>query len=50
MLYSFAARLINDAERRGGEPRPWLTIATYLNLILIPDWLRATRRRIGRGR
>lgn len=50
MLYSFAARLINEAERRGGEPRPWLTIATYLKLILIPDWLRAMRRRIGRGR
>ena len=49
ILYSFAARLIHDAERRDGEPRPWATILAYLRLLVIPDWLRALRRRIGRG-
>ena len=49
MLFSFAARLIHDAERREGEPRPWRTILAYLTLLLIPDWLRVLRRRIGRG-
>lgn len=49
VLYSMAARLIHDSERPGGEPQPWRTMMSYCILLLIPDWLRALRRRIGRG-
>lgn len=49
ILYSMAARLIHDSERPGGEPQPWRTIFSYSRLLLIPDWLRILRRRIGRG-
>lgn len=49
MLFSFAARLIHHAQ--ADDPvRPWPTILGYAKLLLIPDWLRALRRRLGHGR
>jgi glycosyltransferase involved in cell wall biosynthesis len=49
ILYSFAARLIHDAEVGAGN-RYWRTILHYLQLLAIPNILRAVRRRAGFGR
>lgn len=49
ILYSFAARLIHHAELEG-PVMPWRTIANYVRLLIIPNWLRSARRRLGYGR
>jgi GT2 family glycosyltransferase len=49
ILYSFAARLIHHAEGKE-EPQPVATVLSYLRLLLIPNALRALRRRLGHGR
>jgi GT2 family glycosyltransferase len=49
MLYSMAARLIHDARANGGSGA-WRTIRSYGALLLVPDWLRRLRRRVGHGR
>lgn len=49
ILCSFAARLVHDVEV-GAERRYWRTIFRYLELLAIPDALRALRRRVGHGR
>jgi glycosyltransferase involved in cell wall biosynthesis len=49
ILFSFAARLIHHAEM-DRTVMPWWTIANYMRLLLIPNWLRAARRRLGYGR
>jgi glycosyltransferase involved in cell wall biosynthesis len=49
ILYSFAARLIHDSSRPG-PVRPWRTIFSYARLLIVPDWLRQLRRRVGLGR
>jgi glycosyltransferase involved in cell wall biosynthesis len=49
ILCSFAAHLVHDVEAGVGA-RPWQTIQHYLTLLVIPNWLRALRRRVGHGR
>jgi GT2 family glycosyltransferase len=49
ILYSFAARLIHHAALEE-QPRPWQTIWQYGKLLLIPNQLRAFKRRLGYGR
>ncbi len=48
ILYSFAARLVHDADV--GEDRYWQTVFRYLKLLAVPDTLRTLRRRVGHGR
>lgn len=48
ILFSFAARLIHDAEV--DDDRPWRTVFAYLMLLAVPETLRTLRRRIGHGR
>jgi GT2 family glycosyltransferase len=49
ILNSFAARLLHEAQREA-EPSPWRTIFAYCRLLLVPDWMRALRRRVGLGK
>jgi GT2 family glycosyltransferase len=49
ILYSFAARLIHDAET-AGDVRPWRTLVSYAMLLGVPNALRDLRRRLGFGR
>jgi GT2 family glycosyltransferase len=49
ILFSLAARLIHDAEN-GDVRAAWRTLSTYIKLLLVPDWMRSLRRRLGYGR
>jgi GT2 family glycosyltransferase len=49
ILNSFAARLVHEAQREG-DHSPWRTIFAYCRLLLVPDWMRALRRRVGLGK
>jgi GT2 family glycosyltransferase len=48
ILFSLAARLIHDAEN-GDVRAAWRTLSTYTKLLLVPNWMRSLRRRLGYG-
>jgi glycosyltransferase involved in cell wall biosynthesis len=48
ILYSFAARLVHDADV--GERGYWRTVFRYAKLLAVPNTLRTLRRRLGHGR
>jgi glycosyltransferase involved in cell wall biosynthesis len=49
IIYSFAARLLHEAAV-GGKAGAVRVILRYFKLLLIPNWLRSARRRMGWGR
>ena len=49
ILHSMSARLLYTA-RSTGNPSPWPIIFRYVKLLIIPNWARNLRRKIGLGR